>query len=146
VKEESMSAEQNKAICRRADEELFNRGNLDVADELFAVDYVYHDPTGGEDWRGPEGVKRYVSMFRTAFPDLHLTIEDQIAEGDKVAYRWTARGTHQGELMGIAPTGNRVTVTGIAIARLADGKIEEMWESSDALGLMRQLGVVPSPE
>lgn len=136
---------ENKAISRRADEELFNRGNLDVADELFAPDFVYHDPAGAE-LRGPESVKGYAAMLRAAFPDLHQTIEDQIAEGDKVAYRWTARGTHQGELMGIAPTGNRVTFTGIAVARLAEGKIEEMWENYDALGMMQQLGVVPSPE
>jgi steroid delta-isomerase-like uncharacterized protein len=136
---------ENKAISRRADEELFNRGNLDVADELFTPDFVYHDPGGGE-LRGPENVKGYAAMLRAAFPDLHQTIEDQIAEGDKVAYRWTARGTHEGELMGIAPTSKRVTFTGIAVARLADGKIQEIWENYDALGMMQQLGVVPSPE
>jgi steroid delta-isomerase-like uncharacterized protein len=136
---------ENKAISRRADEELFNRGNLDVADELFTPDFVYHDPAGGQ-LRGPENVKGYAAMLRAAFPDLQQTIEDQIAEGDKVAYRWTARGTHEGELMGIAPTGKRVEFTGIAVARLADGRIEEMWENYDALGMMQQLGVVPSPK
>jgi steroid delta-isomerase-like uncharacterized protein len=135
---------ENKAISRRADEELFNRGNLNVANELFAPNFVYHDPTSGEDWHGSESVKRYAAMLRAAFPDLHQTIEEQIAEGDKVAYRWTASGTHQGELMGIAPTGNRVMFTGISIARLADGKIEEIWENYDALGMMQQLGVIPS--
>ena len=142
-KEGRTSTEQNKAISRRADEELFNDGNLDVADELFAADFLYHDPTSGEAWRGPEGVKRYVRMFRTAFPDLRLTVEDQVAEGDNVAYRWTAHGTHRGELLGVAPTGRRVTLTGIAIARVVDGKIREMWENTDALGLMRQLGGLP---
>ena len=136
---------ENKAISRRADEELFNQGNLDVADELFAPNFVYHDPAGGEEWRGPESVKRYAAMLRAAFPDLRQTVEDQVAERDKVAYRWTARGTHKGELMGIAPTGNRVEFTGIAIARIQDGKIEEMWESYDALGLMRQLGIISTP-
>ncbi len=82
--------------------------------------------------------------LRAAFPDLHQTIEEQISEGDKVAYRWTARGTHQGGLMGIAPTGNRVTFTGISIARLVDGKIEEIWENHDALGMMQQLRAIPS--
>ncbi len=139
------SEAENKAISRRADEELFNRGNVDVADELFAPDFVYHDPAGGE-LRGPESVKGYAAMLRAAFPDLHQTVEDQIAEGDKVAYRWTARGTHEGELMGIAPTGKRVEFTGIAVARLADGRIEEIWENYDALGMMQQLGVVPSQE
>jgi steroid delta-isomerase-like uncharacterized protein len=139
------SEDENKAISRRADEELFNRGNLDVADELFAPDFVYHDPAGGE-LRRPESVKGYAAMLRDAFPDLQQTIEEQMAEGDKVAYRWTARGTHEGELMGIAPTGKRVEFTGIAVARLANGKIEEIWENYDALGMMQQLGVVPSPE
>jgi steroid delta-isomerase-like uncharacterized protein len=139
-----MSEATNKAISRRADEELFNRGNLDVADELFAPDFVYHDPATGEDLSGPESVKRFAAALRAAFPDLHQTIEDQVAEGDRVAYRWTARGTHRGELLGAAPTGNRVTFSGITVARLASGRIEEMWESYDALGLLRQLGALPS--
>jgi steroid delta-isomerase-like uncharacterized protein len=141
-----VSAEENKAIARRADEELFDRGNLDVADELFAPNFVYHDPASGEDWRGPESVKQFAAMMRVAFPDLRYTVEDQIAEGDKVATRYTANGTHQGELMGIAPTGNRVEITGISITRIEDGKIEEIWENYDTLGMMQQLGVIPSPE
>ncbi|MDQ3861097.1 MAG: ester cyclase [Actinomycetota bacterium] len=140
------TSDENKDISRRADEELFNRGNLSIADELFASNFVYHDPVSHEEWRGPESVKSYATMLRVAFPDLHQTIEEQIAEGDKVAYRWTARGTHQGEFMGIAPTGNRVEMTGISIARLIDGKIEEIWENYDALGMMQQLGIVPSSE
>jgi steroid delta-isomerase-like uncharacterized protein len=140
------TSDENKDISRRADEELFNRGDLSIADELFASNFVYHDPVSHEEWRGPESVKSYATMLRVAFPDLHQTIEEQIAEGDKVAYRWTARGTHQGEFMGIAPTGNRVEMTGISIARLIDGKIEEIWENYDALGMMQQLGIVPSSE
>lgn len=124
------TSDENKDISRRADEELFNRGNLSIADELFASNFVYHDPVSHEEWRGPESVKSYATMLRVAFPDLHQTIEEQIAEGDKVAYRWTARGTHQGEFMGIAPTGNRVEMTGISIARLIDGKLEEIWENT----------------
>ena len=141
-----MSAEENKAIARRADEELFDRGNLDVADELFAPNFVFHDPTSGEEWRGPESVKQYATMMRAAFPDLHYVVEDQIAEGDKVVTRYTAGGTHQSELMGIAPTGNRVEITGTSIMRIEGGKIEEIWENYDALGMMQQLGVIPSPE
>lgn len=140
------TSEENKAISRRADKELFNQGNLDAADELFASNFVFHDPANSEEWHGPENVKRYAAMLRVAFPDLHQTIEEQIAEGDKVAYRWTARGTHQGELMGLAPTGNRVLFTGISIARLSEGKIEEIWENYAALGMMQQIGAVPSPE
>jgi steroid delta-isomerase-like uncharacterized protein len=140
-----MSARENKAIARRADEELFDRGNLDVADELFALNFVYHDPASGEDWHGPESVKQYATMLRAAFPDLHYTVEDQIAEGDKVVTRYTASGTHQSELMGIAPTGNRVEITGISITRIEDGKIEEIWENYDTLGMMQQHGVVTLP-
>ena len=140
------TSDENKDISRRADEELFNRGNLSIADKLFASNFVYHDPVSREEWRGPESVKSYAAMLRVAFPDLHQTIEEQIAEGDKVAYRWTARGTHQGEFMGIAPTGNRVEMTGISIARLIDGKLEEIWENYDALGMMQQLSIVPSSE
>ena len=140
-----MSAEENKAISRRADEELFDRGNLEVADELFAPNFVHHDPVSGEDWRGPESVKQYAAMMRAAFPDLYYTVEDQIAEGDKVATRYRAGGTHQGELLGIPPTGNLVEITGISITRVDGGKIEEIWENYDALGMMQQLGVIPSP-
>jgi steroid delta-isomerase-like uncharacterized protein len=139
------SSEENKAISRRADEELFDRGNLDVADELFAPNFVFHDPASGEDWHGPESVKRYATMMRAAFPDLHYAVEGQIAEGDKVVTRYTASGTHQGELMSVAPTGSRVEIRDISITRIKGGKIEEIWESYDDLGMMQQLGVVAFP-
>ncbi len=142
----AVSAEDNKALARRLIEEMFNRGNLEAADELFAPDYVNHDPGSPERIRGPEGIKRYVGVYRTAFPDLQLTIEDQVAEGDKVASRWTGRGTHQGDLMGIAPTGNRATTTGITIDRISGGKVVETWANFDVMGMMQQLGVIPSPE
>lgn len=95
---------------------------------------------------GPESARQLAAAFRSAFPDLHTTFDDAVAEGDKVAYRWTASGTHEGELMGIPPTGNRMTITGTAIARISGGKIEEGWQNFDALGRMQQLGVIPSPE
>jgi steroid delta-isomerase-like uncharacterized protein len=101
---------------------------------------------GGE-LRGTEDFKqRWVSMFRTAFPDLQLSVEDQIAEGDRVVTRYTGRGTHQGELMGIPPTGNEVSVGGTIISRVSGGRIEEEWNNFDALGMMQQLGVIPPPE
>lgn len=140
-----MSAEENKAVTRRFLEEIFTAGNLALVEELFAPDYVLHDPSVPQEVRGPEGMKQYVAMYRAAYPDTRFTIEDQIAEGDEVVTRWVGRGTHQGELMGIAPTGRVVTVTGIEIDRIAGGKIEETWVSYDALGMMQQLGVVPSP-
>ena len=141
-----MSTEENKAISRRADVELFDRGNLEVADELFAPNFVHHDPVSGEDWRGPESVKEYAAMIWAAFPDLYYNVEDQIAEGDKVATRYRAGGTHQGELMGTPPTGNRIEITGIMYhAHQRRRKIEEIWENSDTLGMMQQLGVISPP-
>ena len=140
-------SEENKAIARRALEEVFSgQGNVDVADELFAPDYVGHDPASLEDIRGPEGVKEFASMYRNAFPDVQMSVQEQVAEGDMVATRWIASGTHQGDLMGIAPTGNRVTVAGTSVERIVDGKIEETWDNYDALGMMQQIGAIPSPE
>ncbi len=140
-------SEENKAIARRALEEVFSgQGNLDVADELFAPDYVGHDPASLEDIRGPEGVKEFASMYRNAFPDVQLSVQEQVAEGDMVATRWIASGTHQGDLMGIAPTGNRVTVAGTSVERIVDGKLKETWDNYDALGMMQQIGAIPSPE
>ena len=100
---------------------------------------------GSELDRGPEDVKRFMGEFRSAFPDFHTTIEDQIAEGDRVATRWTMRGTHEGEFRGIPATGNQISVTGIGIFRFSDGKVVESWDNFDQLGMMQQLGVVPSP-
>ncbi len=141
-----MSAEENKALTRRVMEEMFNKGNLDVADELVAPDFVDHDPSMPEDVRGPEGFKEYVRAFRSAFSDLHIRIEDQIAEGDKVVTRWTGTGTHDGDSMGIAPTGNRGEITGMEIRRISGGKLVEGWEGYDALGLMQLMGAIPSAE
>ena len=137
-----MSTEENKALARRVLEEMFNKGNLDVADDLLAPDYVDHDPAMPEDIHGPEGFKQYVGAYRSAFPDLHLEIEEQIAEGDLVATRWTGTGTDDGELAGIPPTGKRVTLPGMEIVRISGGKLVEGWEGYDSMNLMRQLGVM----
>jgi predicted ester cyclase len=136
-------SEQNKAVSRRVVEELFVGGKLELADELFDRNFVGHDVASPEPLRGPEGVKQQAEGYRAAFPDLRLTIDDQLAEGDTVATRWTARGTHNGDLFGIAPTGKQATITGITIDRFSGGKIVESWDNWDALGLMQQLGVVP---
>ena len=136
-------AEENKALIRWFVEEAFNRGNLDVADEVYAPTFVSHEPADPEE-RNPEYVKQFVGMYHTAFPDIHVCVEDVICEGDEAAYRWTARATHQGELMGTVPTGNPVTITGITINRFADGKIVEEWNNFDQLGMLQQLGVVPA--
>ena len=138
-----MSAEENKAIARRGYEAI-NQKNLDSLDEVVTSDITDHDPAPGQD-PGLEGVREYFSSLHTAFPDFQLNVEDMIAEADKVVARVSASGTHQGEFMGIDPTGNRVTITGIDILRIAEGKIVERWGNFDDLGMMQQLGVVEPP-
>jgi predicted ester cyclase len=137
-----MAIEENKAIVRRFLEEAYSKGNLAVGDESLTDNVVLHTPDA--DIMGIEGWKKFATMFLTAFPDLQLTIDEMIAEGDKVVASWTCRGTHNGYLRSIAPTGKQVTWTGIAIYRLAGGKIEHIWGMNDALGMMKQLGVIPS--
>ena len=138
-----MSTEENKATERRHFEELWNQGNLAVADELFAITFL--DQSIQPPIHGLEALKHLITLYRTAFPDLYATIEDQIAEGDKVVNRLTIRGTHQGDLMGISPTGKQISVTGIVISRFDHGKIVEGWSNIDTLGLFQQLGVIPAP-
>jgi predicted ester cyclase len=126
-----MSTEENKAVVRREQEELWNHnGNLDAAEEIFTPDYV-------------EAAKQEAADFRQGFPDVVSIIEDLIAEGDKVVARWKANATHRGEYMGISPTGEEVEFTGISVYRIEEGKIAESWSVEDDLGLMRQIGVVP---
>jgi steroid delta-isomerase-like uncharacterized protein len=136
-------SEENKALVRRQEEELFSRGNLDAADEIYAPDYVGHDPSNPEDIRGLEAAKQAASEYRQAFPDLQVTVEDLMAEGDRVAARLRFRGTHLGELDGIAPTGRRVDCTGIVISRMEGGKIAEDWANFDDLGMRQQLRLIP---
>ena len=140
-----MSAEKNKAIVQRYHDELFNKGNLTVADEVFDPKYLN---TAFENLglpRGPEGFKQYVSMIRTGFPDFHVDLEDQVAEGDKEVHRLIARGTHKGKFMDIAPTNKKVEVSAIVIDHFSEGKVMKTWAEIDMLGMMQQLGVVPSP-
>jgi predicted ester cyclase len=139
-------SEENKALVRRYFEEIWDKGNLDLIDELFTTNFVRHGPTGTEgEVRGLEGFKGLVSMYHSAFPDLRIPIEDLVAEGDRVVSRWRTHGTHEGELMGNAPTGNQTSVTGILIDRISGGKIEEEWVDYDTLHLMQQIGAVPQP-
>ncbi len=139
-----MSLEENKAIELRFHEEVVNKGNLAIIDELVAANFVQHDAPPGLS-ADREGMKQFFAMAHSAFPDFHSTLEDMFAEGDKVVQRFTARGTHKGEWMGIAPTGKQITISGIAIHRITDGKIVEGWTSMDMLGALQQLGVVPPP-
>lgn len=138
-----MGMQENKALGRRYMEELWSQGNLAIADEIISADCVVHDPSTPVQRRGPAGEKEAVRLYRDAYPDLRFEIADMIAEGDMVAIRFRAGGTHKGSLMGIAPTGKQTAVTGMSMARIVSGKIAEGWVNYDALGLMQQLGVVP---
>ena len=133
-------SEQNKARIRRVIEQAYSRGDLSVVDEVAATDLVIHAPS--QDIRGREGAKQYVSMLRAAFPDLHFTVEDQIAEGDMVVTRWTAKGTHRGSFQGIPATNREIRLMGTDIDRMTDGKVVECWAHVDELGLMQQLGAI----
>ena len=140
-----MSTEQNKASVRRLMEEVFNRGKTSLVDELFAPDFVEHEELPPGIPPGREAVKQLPAIFRSAFPDFKVTIDDVIAEGDKVAVRSTWSGTHKGEFMGIAPTGKSVSFGVFDIIRIAGGKFVEHWGQMDNLGMMQQLGVIPAP-
>ena len=137
-----MGTETNKEIIRRLAEEPW-RGDYDVIDEHIADDYIGHDPSLPEPTRGPAGFKEFIRTYQAAFRDARVTVEEQLAEGEIVATRWTGRGIHEGELMGIAPTGKEATVTGITISRLRNGKVVEEWTNWDTLGMLVQLGAVP---
>jgi steroid delta-isomerase-like uncharacterized protein len=138
-------SEENKAISRRFFE-LWENGDLDALEEVVAPDSVDHDAYNPYGQEGLEGARKTLAMYREAFPDTRFTIEDQLAEGDKVVTRWTATGTHEGELMGMEPTGKKATVTGITIDRIEGGKIAEGWTSWDTLGLMQSIGAIPEQE
>ena len=140
-----MSTEENKAIVRRFLEGIFSQGNPDVVDELADPNFVVHDPSSETGEVDAQGVKESIAWSHSAFPNLRVTIEDQVAEGDKVATRWTVRGTHQGEMMGAAPTGNQVTFTGTQTDFISGGKMRESWSNWDTLGMLRQIGAVPAP-
>ena len=132
-----------KKIVRQVLEEPW-KGNWEVIDEFIAPAYVGFDPSLPESIRGPDGFKANIEMYLDAFTGAHITVDDQIAEGDKVASRWTGRGTHTGEIQGIAPTGKEITVTGLTISRLDGEKIVEEWTTWDTLGMLVQLGAVPA--
>jgi steroid delta-isomerase-like uncharacterized protein len=140
-----MFAEENKALVRRYVEEVDNQRKLDLLDKIFAPDFFQYgaDP---DQVSGVEELKQFFVMLRSGFPDFQGTIVDLFAaEGDKVVLRFTFRGTHQGEFMGVTPTGEHVTMAGIDICRVADGKIAELWGQEDMLGMMQQIGAIPEP-
>jgi steroid delta-isomerase-like uncharacterized protein len=135
-----MSEDSNRALVRRFYEEVWAKGNLDVADELFADDYVRHDLRAGDPTPGPEGQKEIAAAFRTAFPDLTWEIDFLLADGDFVAGRWTATGTHLGPWAGVEPTGRPMSFSGINVFRFSGGRVVEIWNHRDDLGLRQQLG------
>ena len=140
-----MSADENKALVRRLYDEVFLKWNLEVLDELIGTEFFGHEMPPKTP-KGPEGVKQFYGGLRMAFPDLTYKVDDLIAEGDKVVVRWTWQCTHLGEFMGIAPTGKRASVQGIAIYRVANGKCVERWVSLDLQGLLEQLRAGSAPE
>jgi steroid delta-isomerase-like uncharacterized protein len=135
-----VSAEANKTLVRRFYEQVWARGNVDVADEVFAADYVRHDLRATQAEPGPDGQKRIASDFRAAFPDLSFNVDFLLAEGDLVAGRWTASGTHLGSWAGQPATGRPMSFSAVNVFRFADGKVVELWNHRDDLGLMEQLG------
>ena len=137
-----MSVKENKAFIDRMTKEFWNTGNMAVIGEFYSADYVGHDPSGLHAGDLAQFKQSAQAIF-TGFPDLRVSIDDLVAEGDKVVKRWTAHSTHTGEFMGIPATGNPVETTGIHIYRIAGGKIAEVWANSDSLGMMQQLGVIP---
>ena len=136
--------EENKALFRRTYEELLNRGDLSVADELVSADFINHEAPPGRN-RGPESMRGLATMLRTAFPDLRFTIEELVAEGEVVAGRLTMSGTHEGPLMGMPPTGRSVRQNHMHFVRFREGKAVEHWGVRDDVGMMQQMGVIPEP-
>jgi steroid delta-isomerase-like uncharacterized protein len=137
-----MGVEENKTLVRRFVAEVINQGNWAVADELIAPTYIYHGP--GMEVRGPDAMKQLLAMLRRAFPDWSETIEDLIAEENYVVFRVTGSGTHQGDFMGIPPTAKQVRMLGIDIVRVEGNRFAEHWANFDQVGLLQQLGVIPT--
>jgi predicted ester cyclase len=138
-----MGTEDGKKIVRQLLEEPW-KGNLDVIDKFIDAKYIGYDPSAPEPLRGPQGFKDFVQLYLSAFSDGRITVDEQIADGDFVATRWTGRGTHDGDLMGIAPTRKQVTVSGITFSKLKNGKVFEEWSNWDTLGMLQQIGAVPA--
>ncbi len=140
------SLEENKALAERFHMEIFQQGKLSVADEILSRDFLAHFAGNPPEWeKGAEGTKKAATAYRTAFPDMRLTHHESIAEGDKVVIYWSASGTQKGELAGVPPSGKQMNVKGFDLFKIKNGKLVEMWQSFDQLGMMQQLGVLPPP-
>lgn len=139
-----MTIQENKALAQRLSEEVYVNWNMEVVDELISPTFICHKMPPGTPL-GPEGFKQFYAWLRAAFPDIRYSVDDLIAEDDKVVMRWTWNCTHTGDYNGIPPTGKKITVTGVAIYRIAGGQFVERWVELDLLGLMEQLGPPPAP-
>ena len=143
-----MSADEHKTVIRRLTDEALNQGNLDVLAHVLADTFTYHDPANPQ-VTSRDDYQQFVTALRTAFPDIHFTIEDEVADDDTLAVRWTMRGTHRGDLVmpegPLTPTGKQVQVTGMSFFHVAGGKVVEWWVNADNLGFLQQLGVIPMP-
>ena len=139
-----MSADRTDSLIHRMFDSAFNQGTFAVVDELVAADGITYTPTWGMP-HNREGLKQLIAMFRSAFPDLHCTVEDEINEGNKVAAHWTIRGTHRGLFLGNRPTNRPIVVQGMIFARTENGQIAEGWTLLDQMGMLQQLGIVPPP-
>jgi steroid delta-isomerase-like uncharacterized protein len=137
-----METKHYKLLANQVWEEIWHQGNLRRIDDLFTLDFVRHDP--GRELHGIEQNRQFITSLRTAFPDGHFTVEDQIAEENKVAVRYRFKGTHLGDFQGIPPTHKQISYSGILIHRIADDKIAEQWTELDLLGFLRQLGILPN--
>jgi steroid delta-isomerase-like uncharacterized protein len=137
--------ETNRVVARRFGEEVWGRGDVQAAEEVLAEDFIEHNPVAGQG-PGREGHKQVLKEWRSAFPDLTITVDDLLADGDLVGLRWTADATHRGELMGMPATGRRVTLTGIDILRIVDGRIVERWSEFNNTGMLQQLGALPATQ
>ncbi len=140
-----MSVAENKIIVRNFWQEIWNKANFDAADDLVAPNFLLYLPANPEPLQGSEGLKQWANTVYTAFPDMHYQIEDEIAEGNTVVTRWKFSGTHKGAFQVIPPSGKQVTMMGISIFRIADSKITEDRAAEDTLGLLQQIGAIPSP-
>lgn len=136
-------SEQNKSLIRRTVEEVWNRRNFTVLGELITSDFILHSAVPGDEIRGREGIKQFYMLLHHAFPDIRFTIEDQIAEGERVVTHWTAQGTQREEFKDIPTTGKQLNIRAIDIDRIVDGKVVERWTSLDEFGLLGQLGILP---
>jgi steroid delta-isomerase-like uncharacterized protein len=141
-----MTPEENNTVAVRFFDSAWNRGDLAVVDELVTPDSTDYSTLHGQPEHGTESFKQIITMFRAAFPDIHLTIDDEIYTGDKVVHRWTLRGTHQAPFMGAPATGKKVAFTGTTIVQMEGGKIAARWSNLDMLGLLQQLGLAPTPQ